>query len=109
MQSITVSILKILLTFSCKVGIRKMLRLIWTKGNSDEGRSVQTHLIDCYKMLYFEAPTTFNPNDAANYVARNIISLTFGATSGELTSLEALLSMMMKAGQIPDIVIQKLW
>ncbi|KAF3941223.1 hypothetical protein ABW19_dt0206030 [Dactylella cylindrospora] len=92
-----------------KIGIRKMLRLIWTKGNSDEGRSVQTHLIDCYKMLYFEAPSTFTPNDAANYVARNIISLTFGATSGELTSLEALLSTMMKGGQIPDAVIQKLW
>ncbi|KAJ6262142.1 hypothetical protein Dda_2947 [Drechslerella dactyloides] len=92
-----------------KVGIRKMLRLIWTKGNSDEGRSVQAHLIDCYKMLYFEAPSSFGPNDAANYVARNIISLTFGATSGELTSLEALLSTMMKAGQIPDTVIHKLW
>ncbi|KAK6357008.1 Condensin complex subunit [Orbilia javanica] len=92
-----------------KSGIRKMLRLIWTKGNSDEGRSVQTHLIDCYKMLYFEAPNNFNPNDAANYVARNIISLTFGATSGELTSLEALLSTMMKAGQIPEVVVEKLW
>ncbi|KAK6341084.1 Condensin complex subunit [Orbilia brochopaga] len=92
-----------------KVGIRKMLRLIWTKGNSDEGRSVQAHLIDCYKMLYFEAPSSFGINDAANYVARNIISLTFGATSGELTSLEALLSTMMKAGQIPDTVLHKLW
>ncbi|KAK6528649.1 Condensin complex subunit, variant 2 [Orbilia ellipsospora] len=92
-----------------KIGIRKMLRLIWTKGNSDEGRSVQTHLIDCYKMLYFEAPSSFSPNDTANYIARNVISLTFGATSGELTSLEALLSTMMKAGQIPDTVIQKLW
>ncbi|KAF3918929.1 hypothetical protein ABW20_dc0106196 [Dactylellina cionopaga] len=92
-----------------KVGIRKMLRLIWTKGNSDEGRSVQAHLIECYKMLYFESPSSFSPNDAANFVARNIISLTFGATSGELTSLEALLSTMMKTGQIPETVVQKLW
>jgi condensin complex subunit 1 len=91
------------------MGIRKMLRLIWTKGNNDEGRNVQSHLIDCYKLLYFEAPTSFNANDAANYVARNIISLTFGATSGELTSLEQLLSTMMKAGHIPEIVIEKLW
>src|SRR4051794_34040957 len=86
-----------------------MLRLIWTKGNNDEGRSVQSHLIDCYKTLYFEAPETFAPNDAANYVARNIIILTCGATSGELTSLEQLLSTMMKAGQMPESVIQKLW
>uniref|UniRef100_A0A8H7K9G4 Condensin complex subunit 1 N-terminal domain-containing protein n=1 Tax=Bionectria ochroleuca TaxID=29856 RepID=A0A8H7K9G4_BIOOC len=79
-----------------KVGIRRMLRLIWTKGNSDEGKGVQTHLIECYKRLFFEAPTSFSPNDAANYIARNMISLTFGATPAELTSLEQLLSTMMK-------------
>jgi condensin complex subunit 1 len=27
-----------------KLGIRRMLRLIWTKGNSDEGKGVQNHL-----------------------------------------------------------------
>ncbi|KAK1752847.1 condensin-like protein [Echria macrotheca] len=92
-----------------KVGIRRMLRLIWTKGNSDEGKGVQTHLIECYKRLFFEAPDSFSPNDAANYIARNMISLTFGATPAELTSLEQLLSTMMKSGLIPDIVISKLW
>lgn len=92
-----------------KVGIRRMLRLIWTKGNSDEGKGVQTHLIECYRRLFFEAPETFSPNDAANYVARNMISLTFGATPAELTSLEQLLATMMKAGIIPDSVISKLW
>ncbi|KAL8375872.1 hypothetical protein RB595_007142 [Gaeumannomyces hyphopodioides] len=92
-----------------KVGIRRMLRLIWTKGNSDEGKGVQTHLIDCYKRLFFEAPGSFSPNDAANYIARNMISLTFGATPAELTSLEQLLATMMKAGMIHDIVIHKLW
>ncbi|AEO67640.1 condensin-like protein [Thermothielavioides terrestris NRRL 8126] len=92
-----------------KVGIRRMLRLIWTKGNSDEGKGVQTHLIECYKRLFFEAPDNFSPNDAANYIARNMISLTFGATPAELTSLEQLLSTMMKQGMIPDLVIAKLW
>ncbi|KAK3346397.1 condensin-like protein [Lasiosphaeria hispida] len=92
-----------------KIGIRRMLRLIWTKGNSDEGKGVQTHLIEAYKRLFFEAPDTFSPNDAANYIARNMISLTFGATPAELTSLEQLLSTMMKGGMIPDIVVAKLW
>lgn len=92
-----------------KLGIRRMLRLIWTKGNSDEGKGVQTHLIECYKRLFFEAPDTFSPNDAANYIARNMISLTFGATPAELTSLEQLLSTMMKGGMIPDSVTAKLW
>ena len=92
-----------------KVGIRRMLRLIWTKGNSDEGKGVQTHLIECYKRLFFEAPESFSPNDAANYIARNMISLTFGATPAELTSLEQLLSTMMKGNMIPHVVIAKLW
>lgn len=38
---------------TARTGIRRMLRLIWTKGNSDEGKGVQTHLIDCYKSLDF--------------------------------------------------------
>ncbi|KAH8819713.1 armadillo-type protein [Xylogone sp. PMI_703] len=92
-----------------KLGIRRMLRLIWTKGNSDEGKGVQNHLIECYKRLFFEAPDSYNSNDAANYIARNMISLTFGATPAELTSLEQLLSTMMKSGHISDLVISKLW
>ncbi|ERS95352.1 hypothetical protein HMPREF1624_08230 [Sporothrix schenckii ATCC 58251] len=92
-----------------KIGIRRMLRLIWTKGNSDEGKGVQTHLIECYRRLFFEAPDVFGPNDAANYIARNMISLTFGATPAELTSLEQLLATMMKGGMIPEVVVAKLW
>ncbi|PSK56962.1 Condensin complex subunit 1 [Elsinoe australis] len=94
---------------TARAGIRRMLRLIWTKGNSDEGKGVQTHLIECYKGLFFDAPDHFAANDAANYVARNMISLTFGATSAELTSLEQLLSTMMKSEMINDTVVQKLW
>jgi condensin complex subunit 1 len=92
-----------------KLGVRRMLRLIWTKGNSDEGKGVQNHLVECYKSLFFEAPDSFSANDASNYIARNMISLTFGATPAELTSLEQLLSTMMKAGHISDLVVTKLW
>ena len=94
---------------AARTGIRRMLRLIWTKGNSDEGKGVQSHLIDCYKGLFFDAPDSFSGNDAANYIARNMISLTFGATPAELTSLEQLLSTMMKAGHVSDLVVTKLW
>lgn len=94
---------------AARTGIRRMLRLIWTKGNSDEGKGVQTHLIDCYRGLFFVAPDTFSENDAATYIARNMISLTFGATPAELTSLEQLLSTMMTAQHISDLVITKLW
>lgn len=94
---------------TARSGIRRMLRLIWTKGNSDEGKGVQTHLIDCYKGLFFEAPDSFSPNDAANYIARNMISLTFGSTPAELTCLEQLISTMMNAGHISEGVVAKLW
>ncbi|KAK3052698.1 condensin complex non-SMC subunit Cnd1 [Extremus antarcticus] len=94
---------------TAKSGIRKMLRLIWTKGNSDEGKGVQTHLIECYRGLFFDAPGNFSANDSANYVARNMISLTFGASPAELTSLEQLLATMMKEKAIGEVVIQKLW
>ena len=94
---------------TARTGIRRMLRLIWTKGNSDEGKGVQTHLIDCYRGLFFSAPDSFSENDAANYVARNMISLTFGASPAELTSLEQLLNTMVKADHVSELVIAKLW
>ena len=94
---------------TASIGIRKMLRLIWTKGNSDEGKGVQTHLIDCYKGLFFDAPEVLNANDTANFIARNMISLTFGASPAELTSLEQLLSTMYKSGHISELVVAKLW
>ncbi|KAJ5110754.1 hypothetical protein N7532_001289 [Penicillium argentinense] len=94
---------------TARTGIRRMLRLIWTKGNSDEGKGVQSHLIDCYKGLFFDAPDSFSPNDSANYIARNMISLTFGSTPAELTCLEQLLSTMMKAGHVSETVVAKLW
>jgi condensin complex subunit 1 len=86
-----------------------MLRLIWTKGNSDEGKGIQSHLIEVYKDLFFDAPDTFSPNETANFIARNMISLTFDTTAAELTCLEQLLSKMMKEGHVSDLVVHKLW
>ncbi|KAF2746927.1 hypothetical protein M011DRAFT_468209 [Sporormia fimetaria CBS 119925] len=94
---------------NARTGIRKMLRLIWTKGNSDEGKGIQTHLIECYKTLFFIAPPGYDANATANYIANNMISLTFGTTPAELTSLEQLLSTMMKQGFVKELVIEKLW
>ncbi|KAG5518159.1 hypothetical protein PMAC_003345 [Pneumocystis sp. 'macacae'] len=95
--------------YKLESGIRKMLHLIWTKSTSDEGKAVQAKLIECYKGLFFDPPDGINANDAANYIARNMISLTYSATLAELTSLEQLLSIMMKEGHISDSVVKKLW
>ncbi|KAI5855220.1 condensin [Tricharina praecox] len=94
---------------TAKIGIRRMLRLIWTKASSDEGKGVQTHLIETYKDLFFVAPPEMSENDSANYIARNMLSLTIGTTTSELTSLEQLMSKMMSEGLISDLVISKLW
>ncbi|KAK9377461.1 armadillo-type protein [Lipomyces chichibuensis] len=94
---------------TAKMGVRKMLHLIWTKANSDEGKGVQIHLVECYKSLFFTAPEQFSEGDTCTYIARNLISLTYGATAAELTSLERLLYVMMKNKQMPDLVIQQLW
>lgn len=90
-------------------GIRRMLRLIWTKGNSDEGKGVQTHLIECYRDLFFVADPRWNSDVTDDYIMHNMISLTYGTTPAELTSLEQLLSTMMSQGVIKESVIQKLW
>lgn len=90
-------------------GIKKMMHLVWTKSNSDEGKGVQNHLIDCYKGLFFDAPDHLSPSDSATYIARNLISLTYGSTLAELTSLEQLLCNMMRQGVVTSTVVSKLW
>lgn len=90
-------------------GVRRMLHLIWTKATSDEGKGVTMHLLECYKGLYFEPPSELSSNDATNFMAKNMISLTYGATLAELTSLEQLLKILMKDGFIPEEVVIKLW
>lgn len=90
-------------------GIRKMLHVIWTKGNSDEGKEVQQRLLGAYSKLFFEAPLNIPENEAAMFVARNLISLTYGATLAELASLERLLSVAMQQGIINAMVVRKLW
>jgi condensin complex subunit 1 len=86
-----------------------MMHLVWTKSNSDEGKGVQNHLIECYKGLFFDAPDHLSATDAATFIARNLISLTYGSSLAELTSLEQLLCNMMKQGYVSTAVVAKLW
>src|SRR5271156_5433690 len=86
-----------------------MMHLVWTNSNSDEGKGIQNHLIECYKGLFFDAPDHLSPSDAATFIARNLISLTYGSSLAELTSLEQLLCNMMKQGNVSPTVVAKLW
>lgn len=90
-------------------GIRKMLHVIWTKGNSDEGKEVQARLLSAYSKLFFEAPLHIPDEEASMFIARNLVSLTYGATLAELASLERLLCVAMQKGIINGLVVRKLW
>jgi condensin complex subunit 1 len=93
-----------------RVGIRKMIHLIWAKANNDEGSAIQSHLISCYQSLFFDTPIGLAENDANLLVARNLISLTYSATLAELASLEHLLVLAMeKERLISNGVIKMLW
>ncbi|CAN6674953.1 condensin complex subunit 1 [Trichomonascus vanleenenianus] len=76
-----------------KFGIRKMIHLVWAKANNDEGQAIQAHLVECYHSLFFDTPSGISEADANLLVARNLISLTYGATLAELASLEHLLNL----------------
>ncbi|GAA5928884.1 condensin subunit YCS4 [Sporobolomyces koalae] len=106
-------------------GVRRMLHLIWSKDEAaptaavttgddaedgqKEVKGIRSRLIECYSQLYFEPPQDLNHKDQVAFVARNVIELTRDATLAELTSLEALLAVMMSRGVVEDDVILKLW
>ncbi len=90
-------------------GIRKMLHLVWLSGSNEEGQAIAEHLIECYQTLYFVAPDDATELEAAAYISKNLISLTYGTTTAELTSLERLLCLMMDKKLVSDNVVKMLW
>lgn len=90
-------------------GIRRMLHLVWMKGTSDEGKSILSHLVDCYRHLFLSAPATDNANQASRRAALNLISLTIDATVADLASLEKLMCYMYETRLIHRDVVTMLW
>lgn len=98
-----------------RYGVRSMIHLVWAKGNNDEAQAIQSHLISCYKSLFFDAPVGVSNAEANMLIARSLISLTYGATLAEITSLERLLCLAMvpaaddREPLISSGVISTLW
>ncbi|KAG0342692.1 Condensin complex subunit [Podila horticola] len=97
-------------------GIRKMVHLVWMKDNGDEAKSVRARLMECYWQIYLAPDDNLTEKENTALIARNLVSLTYGSTLAELTSLEQLLSTIISdsvnAGSeitISDEVIEKLW
>ncbi|KAJ2489239.1 condensin complex non-SMC subunit Cnd1 [Coemansia sp. RSA 2050] len=100
-------------------GIRRMSHLIWTPntsssassaadGTAEEARGVRAKLLDSYMQLYLTPSDRLSAAENTSRITRNLISLTFGATLAELTSLEELIRTLMEEGLVSADVIAKL-
>ncbi|EDO34797.1 predicted protein, partial [Nematostella vectensis] len=87
------------------VGVRRMLVLIWSRD-----AAVKEAVVEAYKGLYLDPPAQ-NARAKMSLIAKNLTSLTQGASVGDLTSLEELVSatILMKAKLIPAAVVKLLW
>ncbi|CAR25264.1 condensin subunit YCS4 [Lachancea thermotolerans CBS 6340] len=92
-----------------KLGVRKMLHLVWMKGSNDEGTSIVAHLISCYNQLFLTPPEGFNFREKAAYIAKNLIRLTENTSAADLASLERLLGLIYEANFIDQDAINVLW
>lgn len=90
-------------------GIRKMLHLVWMKGSSDEGKSIASQLVECYKLLFLTTPSDITAQQAAEMKARNLIKITINATVADLASLEKLMCMIYEGKLIDWAMIELLW
>ncbi|XP_031564431.1 condensin complex subunit 1-like [Actinia tenebrosa] len=84
-------------------GVRRMLVLIWSRD-----AAVKDSVVEAYKGLYLDPPSP-NQRTKTALIVKNMIALTHGASIGDLTSLEELMSELMKGKLIPGPVIKLLW
>ncbi|KAJ7379614.1 meiotic chromosome condensation [Desmophyllum pertusum] len=88
---------------SAIIGVRRMLVLIWSRDTA-----VRDAVVEAYKGLYLD-PVAQNARAKTALIVKNLIALTRGASIGDLTSLEELMSELMKGKLIPTAVIKLLW
>ncbi|AMD20112.1 HCL039Wp [Eremothecium sinecaudum] len=91
------------------LGIKRMLNLVWMEGSNNEGITIASHLVECYKNLFLTAPETYNYKEKAIYIAKNLVNLTKNTSVADLASLEKLLGMMYQAKFIDQNIVNVLW
>ncbi|TFK73027.1 hypothetical protein BDN72DRAFT_257566 [Pluteus cervinus] len=101
---------------SAKVGIKKMIHLVWSKDNNapttedgKELKGIRPKLLECYRSLYFDPVPDLDAKAQINRIAKNMIERTYDATLAELTSLEEMMRIMMDEGQVHQDVVTRLW
>jgi len=96
-------------------GVRKMLMLVWSKE-----AGIKESVLDAFKRIYLDVslgqsinglaiPEELMRKQEGLLIASNLISLVSGANLGEMTSLEELVTEMVRKGAISPYVIQAWW
>jgi len=76
------------------LGVRRMLSLIWSRETT-----IKDAVVAAYKRLYINVEST-SARSASAAIAQNLIALLIGATLGEVTSLEKLVSEFVASKDI---------
>lgn len=85
------------------------MHLIWNKALSDEGRNIQSHLLSCFKTIYFEPPPELPETEKAIFIGRNLLNLIDQANVADTISLEQILGMIYEKAGIDKNTITYLW
>ncbi|KAI9218381.1 non-SMC mitotic condensation complex subunit 1-domain-containing protein [Blastocladiella britannica] len=93
-------------------GLAKMWTLIFNVRNSDHAKDVHTRLVECFRSVHLRLPTaatTTVSNGEADYAVRSLVRLTYGATTADITCLDAVVGLTVKSGYVDDRVAAVLW
>nr|XP_045604996.1 condensin complex subunit 1-like [Procambarus clarkii] len=84
-------------------GVRRMLALVWSK---EQG--IKTAVVEAYQRLYINIDS---PNDRtrALHIISNLSALITGATLGERTSMEEIITQFVTSGDITKQCVTLLW
>ena len=85
------------------IGVRRMLALIWS-----QEKTIKDAVVAAYKRLYINVESN-SARSASAAIAQNLIALVVGATLGEETSLEKLVSEFVASKEIGKGVFQVLF
>jgi len=85
------------------LGVRRMLALIWSREPT-----IKDAVVGAYKRLYINVESN-SVRSASAAIAQNLIALIVGATLGELTSMEKLVSEFVASKDIGKGVFTVLW
>jgi condensin complex subunit 1 len=85
-------------------GVRKMMMLVWSKDVA-----IKEHVITAYRQLFLQRPAEGVPRQQkAMAIATALVGLVIVATLGEVTSLEEIMTDMVKQDHIKDSTLAAL-